>query len=85
MRFHYKASYSVVKILAIFALLVIGTALVVAGGTMFVSPGGDGDCSQSNPGELQACLNLASDGNTIYLAEGTYTGTGAPGYRAYGR
>jgi len=76
MRFHYKASYSVVKILAIFALLVIGTALMVAGGTLFVSPEGDGDCSQSNPGELQACLNLASDGDTIYLAEGTYTGTG---------
>jgi len=43
---------------------------------LFVTSTGSGDCSQSNPCDLQTALGLASDGDTIYVAAGTYTGTG---------
>ena len=33
-------------------------------------------CSQATPCDLQTALGLASDGNTIYVAAGTYTGAG---------
>jgi len=42
----------------------------------FVTPTGSGDCSQVSPCALQTALNLATNGDTIYVAEGTYTGTG---------
>ncbi len=45
--------------------------------TYFVIPHGGGDCSQASPCDLQSALAMASDGDTLYLAEGTYTGTGS--------
>ena len=43
----------------------------------FVKPGGNGDCSQNSSCALQTALNQAANGDTIYVAEGVYTGTGA--------
>jgi hypothetical protein len=43
----------------------------------FVTLTGDGDCSQGNPCALQTALGLAANGDTIYVAGGVYTGTGA--------
>jgi len=45
-------------------------------GDLFVTPGGGGDCSQSNPCDLQTALGAATDGDTIYLGAGTYVGSG---------
>ncbi len=44
---------------------------------LFVKPTGVGSCSQASPCALQTALNQASNGDTIYVAEGVYTGTGA--------
>ncbi len=44
---------------------------------LFVTPAGGGDCSQADPCDLQTALAQATDGDTLYLAEGTYTGSGA--------
>ena len=47
-------------------------------GTLFVAPDGTGTaCTQGNPCSLQTALAQATDGDTIYVATGTYTGTGA--------
>jgi len=47
-------------------------------GDLFVKPDGSGTaCSQASPCALQTALAQASDGDTIYVAGGTYTGTGA--------
>ncbi len=44
----------------------------------FVKPDGAGTaCTRANPCGLQAALTQASDGDTLYLARGVYTGTGA--------
>jgi parallel beta-helix repeat protein len=44
----------------------------------FVTATGSGSaCSQVAPCDLQVALNQATDGDTIYVAEGVYTGTGA--------
>jgi fibronectin-binding autotransporter adhesin len=43
----------------------------------FVKPTGGGDCSQGNPCALQTALISATGGDTIYVAGGTYTGTGS--------
>lgn len=43
----------------------------------FVSPNGEGNCSQSSPCSLPAALSKAEDGDTIIFAQGTYTGSGA--------
>jgi len=43
---------------------------------LFVMPSMTGDCSQGDPCNLQTALNQAVDGNTLYLAQGTYTGAG---------
>lgn len=45
-------------------------------GSWFVTPTGSGNCSQASPCSLQAALSKARDGDSIYLAAGTYTGTG---------
>ncbi|MBN1978271.1 MAG: right-handed parallel beta-helix repeat-containing protein [Anaerolineae bacterium] len=67
------------------SLLLIGLVLLLNGtlqvaradpGNLFVSPNGNGDCSQGSPCDLQTALGTASDSDTIYLAQGTYTGTG---------
>ncbi|MGB9724109.1 MAG: right-handed parallel beta-helix repeat-containing protein [Chloroflexia bacterium] len=47
-------------------------------GTLFVKPASTGTaCTQATPCALQAALSQATDGDTLYLAQGTYTGTGA--------
>ncbi len=44
----------------------------------FVAPDGTGTaCTQPAPCTLATALGLAADGDTIYLAQGTYTGQGA--------
>jgi len=44
----------------------------------FVKPGGSGSaCTQAAPCTLKTALGLATDGDTLYVAGGTYTGTGA--------
>jgi len=45
-------------------------------GDLFVMPAGGGDCSQPSPCDLQTALSTASNGDVLYLAGGTYTGTG---------
>ena len=43
----------------------------------FVKPNGSGDCSQGAPCALQTALDQAvKDGSILYVAGGTYTGTG---------
>jgi len=75
-----------VRSLAIGGLLLVGLFLLMgdafptaraAPGDLFATPNGTGDCSQATPCDLQTALAQATDGNTIYLAGGTYTGTGA--------
>jgi nitrous oxidase accessory protein NosD len=75
----------VVFSLAVCGLLLAGLFLLLNGaphiaraapGDLFVTPGGSGDCSQASPCDLAAALGLASDGDTIYVAQGTYTGSG---------
>ncbi|MDW8102961.1 MAG: right-handed parallel beta-helix repeat-containing protein [Anaerolineae bacterium] len=47
-------------------------------GTLFVKLGGTGNaCTQINPCALQTALLQAMGGDTIYVAGGTYTGTGS--------
>lgn len=44
----------------------------------FVTVSGSGSaCTQAAPCDLPTALSQANDGNTIYIAAGTYTGTGA--------
>jgi hypothetical protein len=43
----------------------------------FVEAGGTGDCTQANPCALQTAPGQAVGGDTIYVAQGTYTGSGA--------
>lgn len=43
---------------------------------LFVTPGGAGNCTQANPCALPAALSLAQTGDTLTLAQGTYTGSG---------
>ena len=43
---------------------------------LFVTAGGGGDCSQASPCDLPSALIQAGDGDLVYVAEGTYTGTG---------
>jgi predicted outer membrane repeat protein len=45
-------------------------------GPYFVTPGASGTCTQSEPCDLDTALGVAIDGDTLYLAAGTYTGTG---------
>lgn len=45
--------------------------------TLFVRTDGTGtDCTQNHPCALQASLDRATDGDTIYVAQGTYTSSG---------
>ena len=66
-------------------LLLVGLFLLLNGapqiaradpGDLFVTLSGGGDCSQGNPCDLQTALGTASDGDTIYIAGGVYTGSG---------
>jgi len=72
--------------LAAGGLLLIGLFLLLNGtpqiaraapGDLFATPTGSGSaCTQASPCDLQTALGAASDGDTIYLAEGVYTGAG---------
>ena len=75
----------IVTRLAIGGLLLVAWFLLLSGapqmaradaGDLFVSPAGSGDGSQGNPCDLQTALGMASDGDTIYIAGGVYTGSG---------
>ncbi len=45
---------------------------------LFVKPHGPGTaCAQAHPCDLQTAIAQAADGDTIYLAQGTYTGSGS--------
>jgi hypothetical protein len=47
-------------------------------GDLFVTTDGSGTaCTQDTPCSLQTALEQAVDGDTIYVAQGTYTGTGS--------
>ena len=63
---------------AVLFMLLTGNAWIASAEAddLFVIPGGDGDCSQAAPCDLQTALSGATDGSTVYLAEGTYTGSG---------
>ena len=54
----------------------ISQASYASSKSLFVIPNGSGTCSKTDPGDMRTALSLAIDGDTIYLAEGTYTGTG---------
>jgi len=60
--------------------MLLGMAARTAGadpGTLFVTPlGGGSACTQTQPCALQTALAQAADGDTLYLAGGTYTGAG---------
>jgi putative cofactor-binding repeat protein len=61
----------------LFLLLDAAPRIARAGtGDVFVIPGGDGDCSQADPCDMQTALGRATQGDTIYVAGGTYTGEG---------
>jgi hypothetical protein len=62
---------------ALFLMGLLSGLALASPGDLFVSPGGSGDCSQSDPCDLLMALTLASDGDTVYVAQGAYTGTGA--------
>jgi len=74
----------VVFSLAAGGLLLVALFLVLNGmsltaraapGDLFVTPGGGGDCSQASPCDLETVLTTAIGGDTIYMAQGTYTGS----------
>ncbi|MBU0511953.1 MAG: right-handed parallel beta-helix repeat-containing protein [Chloroflexi bacterium] len=77
----------IVFTVAVGSLLLIGLFLLLNGtsrvaradsGDLFVSPGGAGTtCSQADPCTFQTALGLAMDGDAIYVAGGTYTGSGS--------
>ena len=60
-------------------LLLMGAPQIAraAPGDLFVTPTGSGDCSQASPCALQTALSTATNGDTIYIAGGTYNGAGA--------
>ncbi len=80
------ASRAIVVSLAIGTLLFVGTFLLLNGGArmvragtdpLFVAPDGAGTvCTQSAPCALQTALTQATGGETLFLAQGRYTGAG---------
>ncbi len=75
----------IVSSLAAGGLLLVGLFLLLNStlqivradsGSLFVTSGGSGDCSQAAPCNLQTALSQAADGDTIYVAHDIYTGTG---------
>jgi hypothetical protein len=52
-------------------VLILGSAAVANGATWHVIPGGGGDATT-----IQAGINLASNGDVVLVAPGTYTGAG---------
>lgn len=75
----------IVSCIAAGGLLLIGLFLLssetpwtarAAPGDLFVTPSGGGDCSQASPCNLEMALSTAGDGDVLYLAAGTYAGSG---------
>ena len=77
---HIVASSLVVALCMLGLLLLFDKSSRIARadpGALFVKPDGAGTaCTQANPCNLQTALAHAQDGNAIYLAQGTYSGTG---------
>ncbi len=66
-----------VAAVALMALVAAQSELQAGKATsLFVIPGGSGDCSQSAPCDLRTAVGQATDGDTIILAQGVYTSTG---------
>lgn len=73
--------------LAASGLLLLGLFLLLNGaariaradpGNLFVTTDGSGaGCTQANPCDLVTALNQSTNGDTIYVAQGTYTSTSA--------
>lgn len=65
-------------LVGLFLLVNIGAQIAhAASSDLFVSPTGSGTaCYQAQPCALQTALTQATDGDTVYLAGGTYTGVG---------
>lgn len=67
-----------ILVAALFCVFSVSSPLAhAASADLFITPTGSGDCSQGNPCDLQTALNLAVDGDNLYLAQGTYTSTGS--------
>jgi hypothetical protein len=76
----------IVFCLAASSLLMVVLFLLVNGvprtaranpGSLFVATGGSGSgCTQANPCDLATALNQSANGDTIYVAQGTYTSAG---------
>jgi len=75
----------IVSCLAVSGLLLAGLFLLLSDapqvaranpGNLFVTYSGAGDCSQASPCDLQTALGMAGDGDAIYIAAGTYDGSG---------
>src|SRR5690242_16654180 len=65
--------------LSVFAL-VIGAATVASAATWHVDPAGGADATT-----IQAGINLASNGDVVIVAQGTYTGVGNRNIDFFGR
>ena len=73
--------------LAASGLLLVGLFLLLNGaprvahadpGSLFVTIDGSGaGCTQSDPCDLATALNQSTNGDTIYVAQGTFTGAGS--------
>ncbi|MGQ9709378.1 MAG: right-handed parallel beta-helix repeat-containing protein [Anaerolineae bacterium] len=64
--------------LTLILLAGLHTARALTATDRFVKPTGSGSaCTQATPCALQTALSQATDGDTIYVAAGVYTGTGA--------
>ncbi len=78
---HTKRLITVVALSLVFVIGLLDslpTALAGPGDNLFVIPQPSGllqTCAQSDPCRLQIAVNKAADGDTIYLAAGTYTST----------
>ncbi len=73
----FTLGFAGVFLLALFLLLGgVPQVAYAKPGDVFVMPDGDGDCSQASPCALRTALEAATEGDTIYVAQGTYTGSG---------
>jgi len=77
-----SSRYALSFALKMIVILLLGLSATSApagasAGFLFVSPSGSGNaCTQDQPCSLATALSLVPGGYTIYLAGGTYTGTG---------
>jgi hypothetical protein len=77
----YRALFSVIalSLLALAMLMILNQRSASALTTNYFvkTTGSGGTCLQGAPCKLQTALSLANTGDTIYVASGTYTGTGS--------